>query len=754
MMVNTMNQNVLPEAVHFSAPPQDDDEIDLRELFGTLAARKWTIFLITALALLASAAYAILATPIYSSDALVQVEKKKPNLPLFDTLASMAPEAGLLDSAGDAEIEIIKSRFVLGKVVDSLGLDIQIRPKTFPLIGRYVYRTYQPEPGEPAVRDPWLSSRWAWGGEKAQISLLNVPDDWLDEGLVLRKTGAETFELLADDEAVLQGRVGEVVQQGRWAIKVEQLVGHEGVRFAVTKLSPYQAVAGLLEQLGVRERGKKTGVIQLSFLDPDPARARAILDEITQVYYDQNVRRLSQEAANSIAFITTRLPELRRQLTEAEVALNRFRQQQGTVAMDEETKAVIERLTDVEKKLQEIGLKEAEFSKRFRADYPIYRALTEQKGKLQAERATIEKQIKKFPDRQQELIRLMRDVQIANDVYTQLLAKQQELEVLQASTVGTVRILDPAITNPKPVKPKKGLALALGALLGLIAGVTLVFIQRMLRQEIHNVAQLEETTGRPVYATIPQVSALARQQRRRTKEEKLPLLTETVANDDPALESFRSLRTAVHFALLDDARPVLAVTGPAPGVGKTFVSVHLGLVAAQGEARVLLIDADMRKGHIERYFGLKRSPGLSEVLAGDLPWREALHPIGPKALHTLTAGRYPPNPAELLMHPRFQKLLDEARETFDLVIVDTPPVLAVTDAAIITRLAGATLLVCRAGVTEYGEVTASLARLAQNGVNVKGLIVNALDTRSRYGYRYGNRYYYSASRYRYQSSGA
>ncbi|MFC4487619.1 polysaccharide biosynthesis tyrosine autokinase [Tepidiphilus baoligensis] len=748
--MSVMNQQVHPEAVLPQPPYQENDEIDLRELFAALAARKWTIFSLTALVLLLSAAYAIFATPIYSSDALVQVEKKKPSLPLFDQLAAMDP-SGAFES--EAEIEIIKSRFVLGKVVDSLGLDIQVQPKTFPLIGRYVFRTYRPEADEPPVRDPWLSSRWAWGGERAQLSLLNVPDDWMDQNLVLRKTGADSFELLADDEPVIQGRVGEFIQQGPWAIKVEQLLGHDGVRFAVSKLSPYQAISNLLDQLTVKERGKKTGVIELSYQDPDAARARAILNEITQVYYDQNVRRLSQEAANSIAFIKTRLPELRRQLTEAEVALNRFRQQQGTVAINEETKAVIERLTEVERKLQDIDLKEAEFSKRFRTDYPIYRALIEQKDKLQAERAAIEKQIKKFPDRQQELIRLTRDVQIANDVYTQLLAKQQELEVVEASTVGNVRILDQAVTNPKPVKPKKPLIVAIGGLLGLMLGVGVVLVQRMLRQEIHNVAQLEETTGRPVYATIPEVPALVKQMRRsRSKGEKLPLLTETVVNDDPALESFRSLRTAVHFALLDDARPVLAITGPAPSVGKTFTSVHLGLVAAQSEAKVLLVDADMRKGHIERYFGLSRSPGLSEVLAGDLPWRSALHRLGPNDLHLLTAGRYPPNPAELLMHPRFQALLDEARETFDLVIVDTPPVLAVTDAVIITHLAGATLLVCRAGVTEYGEATAALARLAQNGVNVKGLIVNALDTRSRYGYRYGNRYYYSASRYRYQAS--
>jgi len=192
----------------------------------------------------------------------------------------------------------------------------------------------------------------------------------------------------------------------------------------------------------------------------------------------------------------------------------------------------------------------------------------------------------------------------------------------------------------------------------------------------------------------------------------------------------RSLRTSLKFAMLEARNPVLTITSPTPGVGKSFVSANLACVVAQAGQRVLLIDADMRRGFLHRAFGLEPTRGLSEALASGLALSQVVSQTEQPNLHLLGCGFAAPNPSELLMHQNFARLLKEAEAFYDLIIVDTPPVLAVTDAVLVAQLAGTTLLVTRFGLSTAAQIEAAKRRLSQNGVLVKGAILNGVKRRA------------------------
>jgi tyrosine-protein kinase Etk/Wzc len=324
-----------------------------------------------------------------------------------------------------------------------------------------------------------------------------------------------------------------------------------------------------------------------------------------------------------------------------------------------------------------------------------------------------------------------------------LLNKAQELQVVKSGTIGNVRILDRALAPIKPAHPRLGQTLALSLLLGLVLGVMVAFVRRALNRGVEDPDVLESATGLSVYAVVPH-SNLQIQYSRAGKRALVAAGGTLAKRDptDPAIESLRSLRTSLQFALVDAPNHVIALSGPAPGVGKTFVSSNLAQVLADSGKRVLLLEADLRNGSLHRVFGFQRQPGVSDVVAGGIRFEEAVHHLSDH-FDLLTAGLIPPNPSELLMSPRFGELLERAGKEYDLVIVDTPPILAVTDAAIIARLAAVTLLVLRAGAHPLREVTLALKRFVHSGVRPAGMVFNdVVRFAGGYGYGYGYQYDY------------
>ncbi|GAM58797.1 tyrosine-protein kinase [Vibrio ishigakensis] len=537
-------------------------------------------------------------------------------------------------------------------------------------------------------------------------------------------------------------------ENGEFLLFVSQLVGKQGQEYGLGKRSKLDAIQWLNGSLSVSERGKQSGILSFGFEGENKAQIIDLLNDIANNYFLQNVDRNAAEAENSLEFLQEKLPEIKAELTANEDALNKYRQDNESVDLGLEAQSTLKVMVELEAQLNELTFKESELAQRFTKQHPAYVAVLEKRKTLEAQKRRLEGQIKQLPKTQREVLRLTRDVEVNQQIYLQLLNKSQELAIVKASTVGNVRILDGAESYSAPVKPKKPLIAVLATLLGGMLSVAFVLLRAAFHRGIENPDQIEEL-GIPVYATIPksaQQEKIDRQLAKNRSRKKLvsaeEMLLSSVNPADLSVEAFRSLRTSLHFAMMEAKNNIIMITGPSPAIGKSFVSANFASIIASAGQKVLLIDADMRKGHLGRGVKLDHDNGLSDYLVNDNEINEVINSGQVENLDFIAKGKTPPNPSELLMHKRFTELCEWASENYDIVIIDTPPVLAVTDAAIVGRQAGTTLMITRFAKTAPKEIEVSIDRLEQAGIETKGVILNAVEKTASSYYTYG---YYNYS---------
>lgn len=731
-----------------TAAQHDSDEIDLLALLGALIDGKWVIAGFTFCFAVIGVAYALLATPIYQANALIQIEEKSGS-----SLSGLGELSDMLGSTPEAvtEIELLKSRAVIGQAVENLKLDIIVEPHYFPLIGHWAARRYEPEAAGELAAPLMGFDSYAWGGENVDIFQLEVPNSYLNETLELVAGESNTYALYNEDgESLVQGAVGEQVSSNGFTIQIKTLNARPETRFDVIKQRKLNTIIDYQQQLGASERGKDSGIISLSMQHESPQYAISILDEVSRLYVRQNVERNSAEAAQSLEFLREQLPQVRKELERYEQALNEYQTSTKSVDITIETQAILDQIVELDTLISEQNLKRAEMERRFTRQHPSYQALLDQMEQLKRQKAELTSKVESLPATQQELLRLTRDVAVTTEVYTAMLNSTQELDVLRAGTVGNVRVIDTADVNiEEPVKPKKALIAVIATLLGGFIGVALVLLRKALNRGVEDPEVIEQL-GLPVYATIPfsrdQEVVEGGTKSRRPAAATSGLLAVTNPAD-LAIEALRSLRTSLHFARLEAKNNILMISGPSPGVGKSFVSANLGAIMAQAGQRVLLIDADMRKGYLHKLFKLSAENGMSELLATRITSNDAIYKTEVEGLDIVPRGQIPPNPSELLMHANFTSFLDNVKDEYDIVIVDTPPILAVTDAAIVGRQVGMSLIVTRFAVNAAREIEIAMRRFEQNDIQLKGAIFNAVERKAS-AYGYGNYGYYN---YEYKS---
>ncbi|MFJ5439253.1 tyrosine-protein kinase Wzc [Pectobacterium brasiliense] len=722
----------MAEKISVKASETSTDEIDLGRLLGTLLDNRWLIIGVTAVFTILGILYATFATPIYKADALIQVEQSSGNSLLKD-ISSVLPDA---KPESAAEIELIKSRMVVGKTVNDLSLDIIAQQKYFPVFGKGFARLMGEESG------------------KIAVSRLEVPKSWEDETISLVIIDEQNYAIEAGDAVTFNGKVGKIEKHNGLSILVSDIKAEKGTVFRLKKLNTITAINNVLENLSVADKGKDTGVLSLSYEGEDPELTNKILNSISQNYLQQNVERKSEEAGKSLEFLKEQLPNVRLTLDEADNKLNSYRQKNESVDLSLEAKAVLDTMVSVESQLNELTFKEAEISKLYTKEHPAYRALMEKRKTLEDERDKINKRVGAMPKTQQEILRLTRDVNVGQEVYMQLLNKQQELSINKASTVGNVRIIDASALQLKPVKPKKLIVVLLTLIIGAVISTAFVVLKTMLHKGIESPEQLEEL-GINVYASVPLSEWQQKKDRALLGKGKKgnTRSTELLAVGNPAdlaIEAIRSLRTSLHFAMMEAKNNVLMISGASPAIGKTFISANLGAVISQSGQRVLIVDCDMRKGYAHELMGTQSVDGLSDILSGQVAVEKSIRKTAVDNMDFIPRGQIPPNPSELLMHSRFSQFITWAAENYDIVLLDTPPILAVTDAAIISRHAGTSLLVARFEVNTLKEIEVSIRRFEQNGAEIKGVILNAIVKRAASYYGYGNYNYYT---YDYKSEG-
>ncbi|ANS42047.1 tyrosine-protein kinase Wzc [Serratia inhibens] len=705
---------------------EQSEEIDLHRLFAELLTNRWLITGITGVFAAISLIYVIFATPVYKSTALIQVEKNAGNSLLTD-ISSMLPDS---QPQSDAEIELIQSRMVVGKTVQDLGLETQVTQEYFPIFGKGWARLTAQKPAEIA------------------LSRLSVPDRMINEELVLTVLDDNHYLLESDGDKLFEGQVGKLASADGVTLLVSGIKAEEGTKFSVVKRSELRVLEDMGQNLTVADKGKDTGVLGLNYTGEDPVLIKKILSSISHNYLQQNVERKSEEAAKSLKFLEQQLPLVRFQLDEAENKLNAYREEKDSVDLSLEAKSLLDTVVGVESQLNQLTLREAEISQLYTKDHPAYRSLMDKRKTLQGERDKLNKRISAMPATQQEILRLNRDVQAGQEIYMALLNKQQELSISKASTIGNVRIVDDAVTLPNPIAPKRFLLVFLVTIIGAFFSAGIVFLKVLMHRALQNPNQLEEI-GINVYASIP-ISEMQQKKdmlliRGKSRQKQDGLLLAEANPADLAIEAIRSLRTSLHFAMLEAKNKVVMISGASPEIGKTFVCANLAAVIAQSGERVLLIDADMRRGRLHEVLSNDNQLGLSAVLSGQTTLDKAISKTEVANLDFLPRGKVPPNPSELLMHERFAEFVKWAAANYDMVLIDSPPILAVTDASIIGRLVGTSMIVARYNVTTLKEVEVSVRRFENSGVNIKGVVFNAQERKSAgyYGYGYYNYSYES-----------
>jgi len=719
---------------------------------------------IAAACTLLACAYAIFSTPMYAADALVQVEVPKQN-ELADLVSKQQDQTASSPNGPPTETEmaLIKSREVLAPVIAANQLDLSVTPHRFPLIGKMVSSFATPG----ILASPWFGmSSYAWGGELLEIAQLDLPVALQDQKLELLVLGQGHYRLLDEHGKVLiDGIEGQVATEGDVSISVRKLVARNGERFTVKLVNQVTAVAQFIKQLKVFEVGKETGVIQMSFENSDPVLATAVVNSIIQNYIASHLTRDQEEASKMLAFINGGLPGLRDNLKRAELQLQSHRVASGSMQASSESQSYLQGSIAFTQQIAALNLQRTQLLDRFTAQSDQVKIVDAQLGELRAEKDKFEARFNSLPAADRKSADLTRDAKVAEDIYVAMLNKANELSLSRAGSVGNVHVVDRAVEPSTPVKPRRMLIITAAMFLGLMLGTLYVIAQHYLSQSISEPEQIEERLRLQLFGSVMFSSEQARlahppkplslpgelvrpargrralqstSAKRRNylvRPHAGALLAATFPHD-AAMEALRGVRTMLTTHLINVKDRTVMFTGATPATGKSFIAANLALLYAQAGKRVLLIDADLRHGQLGASFGLPPMAGLAELLAGDVLRERAVHRSNLENLWLLPAGMRPANPAELLATECMPELLEYWNAHYDLVLLDTPPVLAVSDALILARHAGATVLVLREHTQTEFEVEETLRHLDRAGAHISGAIYNGMlprrsDRRSR-----------------------
>jgi tyrosine-protein kinase Etk/Wzc len=715
-----------------------DENIDVYK-YVMFLFDNWLLIASVALAMtVLGVAYAIIAHPVYQADILIQVDDKATAArKLFGELSATLD----LKAGAAPEMEILRSRAVVSRAVDNARLHIHVKPRYFPLIGQWIARHNQD------LSTPGLFGYggYVWGNEQAVVSVFNVPEAMERSEFTLIARGGGRFRLYNEEQGIdvssVTGAPGSVhTPLGNIEIDVDSIVALPGARFSLVRVAREEAIEDLQDALKITELGKQSGVISVSLEGDDRKRITSSLNEMSREYVRQNTARTSEEAQKSFAFLKRQLPDLKDELEQSESRYNTLRSNRGTVDLDEENKTILRSTALAEQKMAELKERKEALLTRFQPEHPAIISVDQEIGVVAAEIAGAKGKLSRIPAVQQDVFRLTRDVKVNTELYTALLGTAQQLRLETASKVGTARVLDAAVTRVDPVKPRRPVVISVAVLLGLVLGIAAAAARKIFYRKLSYPHEIEQLLGMSVSATIPHNEKKTRLLERLRGHDSEERMRSGESSSEHVIESLRRFRTSLRFGMRNAGNNIILITGPTKGVGKSFISTNLATVLAATGNRVLLIDGDLRTGHLHWNFGLDRGMGLSEAVAGEIAPDQAISRNVVPNVDFISTGKLPARPAELLAGENLGRMLKRLSDFYDYVLVDTPPVLAVSDALVIAAHAGTTFNIVRADVSTVDEIEETVRRLNETGTVVTGNIFNDLKPRlARNGYtRYGN----------------
>ena len=697
-----------------------DEGNELAELLISLGSNWPVVLIICLFTTLGGIIVAEYIRPVYEVNALLQVESKSKGVNgLTGDLSSLFSNS----SPTETEIELVKSRRVGNIVIEALGLHYEVVPVGF--LNRIFQKSARLELDSleiprAIIEDaddkslPWV----VVATDSSHYSFYDFKDSLLLENAELKETYEISYTTTLGNAPV--------------KIAVKRMNAVAGQKFEVRRYLKQQAFAAFNSAFDVKEKGKRTGILEFTYEDFYADRAAKILNEIAFAYQRNNVAQRSLEAQSTIQFLENQLPIVKNRLDSSEQVLNQYRSQVGSADIKEEAKIVLEKQMKLQQQLLDLEQKRQETVRLFHEEHPTVKTLDERISKIKGELSKAFSQVKKMPETQQEVLRLSSDVEINKLLYTNMLNNIQQLKLVAAGEVGSVRIIDEAEPTLGPKKPKKKMFYVMGFFLGICFSVGFISLKNKMKSGIKDSRTIERELGISVYAKIPKGVP--------TKNTgHLPLAV--ASPDDLAVEAMRTLRTSLEFMMPETGSSVIAVSGLIPGVGKSFVSVNLAALFASVGKKVIIIDADLRKGRLHKEFGFSKDNGLSEVLMGKTSLDNAIKETSVPGLSLMVCGKIPSTPAELLGSRKYENLIAALREKYDIILVDTPPVMLVTDAMYVCRHTDQAIMVVeynRHALDAIKEAVELFTKGAKDSLHTSIVINKYVHRKSDgYGYKYG-----------------
>lgn len=770
-------------------PPIEDDRVDLRRLWGIIRRNAWIISGCLALAIAVGIFLTRRAVPMYEASASLRITQEEAMIPGLELLREM----GGAGNEVNTELEVLRSRTLAGVVVDREQLRARIvTPRKVLRDSIFTSLVVSDTAPSGTIRITGNGNGFKVtgpGGTTAEGSA-GMPMRVDGVTLSLRSRAAQMLpieiEVMPREEAI--SRLIEELRVSRPSRDANILV----VRFRGDDPTLVQAVPNALvtayvaRRVGTRKTGARSTVEFLrSQIDTLQSELRVAEDSLQQFREAEQVVSLEQQASVSVGKLAelqaernqaaAELNAIEATLTEAREAVRNggdgtaYRRLLAfpTLLRNPVISTLLESITELENQRATLLVRRTERD-------PEVVALTTQIESVESQIANVVstytaglrqqvtafdrslaasgEQLSKIPAKEVRLAQLARNTQVLTELSTLLQSRLKEAEIAEAVEDPSAQIVDQAERPTTPVSPRPVLNLMLATLLGLLLGGTVAAGRELLDNKVHTREELQQAAfGLPVLGVIPRFEAeTVRQIKARTPVRRRgDKSTALVARETPeatVLEAYRALRTSLAFATAGSPPKFVLVTSPTPDDGKSTSAANLAASLAQQRQRVLIIDADMRRGALHRTLGGTRAPGLSEIITGKVPPLEAIQSLafeGVGRIDMISTGTVPPNPAELLSSTRLPDLLELVEPRYDTILIDTPPVNVVADVLVLARHVDGVLLVARGGKTERGAIRFALEQLATVRAPVLGTLLNDYDHRraSAYGGEY-YRYHY------------
>lgn len=693
-----------------------DDTIDLKELFFSLIAEWKVITLCILLSIVSAIIYLRTTENVYQTDALVQIKSNKssPLAGLSSDMAAMASLAGLGgmgSSSTQSEIELLKSRAILGQAIKDLNLDIQIQPKEnfFQKIvsdNNYI-KTY-------TTQDILLKKE----GQRLVIAQFQVPKFYENKALLLTfEDNKYKIHDYKTEQLLKEGELNRVLRDGPWNISVSGNI-NSGQQFILQKNSLPVAMSNILKNFDAQEKGKGTGILELTYQGENPVNIPNLLNTVLNIYKQQDINRSVTDKDQQVAFLEKQLPELKEDLNNSERQFNQFRKKYGTVDVKGESELYLKQSMELEIQKVQLQQKQAELGAQYTAEHPAMQAISAQLTTLNTKISEVNNKVKQLPEIQRLYLQYYRDVEIKNQLYTGLLTTYQSLNIAKAGELGKVSIVDYAVEPVKPVKPRKLIILVLSIFVGGFIGILIALVRNFLHSGIRNIEPITTKHTLRNLGKVNQYNSL----NKNSKQYAHPL-----AILEPSalpIEQMRKIATSIQYAAQLSGQPVVQMLGTTKNIGTSTLTANLAIILAQMNLKVILIDSDLRQGQLKDYFNIETTIGLSDYLNGTAALGSIITPTQQAKLDLISNGKEEINPVSLLSKPEMARLLEQLKDTYDFILVDGTAILDVSDSQILANLINTNILVTRYSYTSEQEIEMALESFKNSGHSIQGIILN------------------------------